>query len=58
MSSSWPLGDNQPRAYMARQADIALTTADILQYAVGYGGYGFDLGPSDGIGLQAKSILD
>jgi hypothetical protein len=41
---------------MARQADIALTTAGILQCAVGYGGYVLDLESSDGIGLQDSKV--
>jgi cohesin complex subunit SCC1 len=41
---------------MARQADITLTTADDLQYGVDDNGYGFDLGPSDGIGSQDYEV--
>jgi cohesin complex subunit SCC1 len=41
---------------MARQADITLTTADDLQFGVDDGGYGFDLGPSDGIGSQDYEV--
>jgi cohesin complex subunit SCC1 len=46
---------------MARQADITLTTADDLQCGVDDGGYGFDMGPSDGIGSQdyeSRSWID
>ena len=47
----------QPRGHhMARQADITLTTADDLQYGVDDGGYGFDIGPSDGIGSQDYEV--
>ena len=47
----------QPRGHhMARQADITLTTADDLQFGVDDGGYGFDLGPSDGIGSQDYEV--
>ena len=47
----------QPRGHhMARQADITLTTADDLQYGVDDGGYGFDIGPSDGIGSQDYKV--
>jgi cohesin complex subunit SCC1 len=41
---------------MARQADITLTTADDLQYGVDDNGYGFDMGPSDGIGSQDYEV--
>ncbi|KAH9979069.1 Rec8 like protein-domain-containing protein [Lactifluus volemus] len=45
------------RHHMARQADITLATADDdLQYGVDDGGYGFDLGPSDGIGSQDYEV--
>ncbi|KAI9510936.1 Rec8 like protein-domain-containing protein [Russula earlei] len=47
----------QPQGHhMARQADITLTTADDLQYGVDDSGYGFDLGPSDGIGSQDYEV--
>jgi cohesin complex subunit SCC1 len=47
----------QPQGqHMARQADITLTTADDLQYGVDDNGYGFDLGPSDGIGSQDYEV--
>ena len=47
----------QPQGHhMARQADITLATADDLQYGVDDGGYGFDLGPSDGIGSQDYEV--
>ena len=37
---------------MARQADITLATADHLQLDLDDPGYGFELGPADGIGSQ------
>ncbi|KAH9027706.1 Rec8 like protein-domain-containing protein [Lactarius pseudohatsudake] len=47
----------QPKGHhMARQADITLATADDLQFGVDDGGYGFDLGPSDGIGSQDYEV--
>src|SRR5882757_10296301 len=47
----------QPRGHhMARQADITLATTDDLQYGVDDGGYGFDLGPSEGIGSQDYEV--
>ncbi|KAI0256407.1 Rec8 like protein-domain-containing protein [Lactifluus subvellereus] len=47
----------QPQGHhMARQADITLATADDLQFGVDDGGYGFDLGPSDGIGSQDYEV--
>src|SRR5712671_764180 len=47
----------QPQGHhMARQADITLTTADDLQFGVDDSGYGFDLGPSDGIGSQDYEV--
>jgi cohesin complex subunit SCC1 len=39
-----------------RQANITLTTTDDLQYGVDDNGYGFDLGPSDGIGSQDYEV--
>lgn len=37
---------------MARTADITLTNADDLRFDLDDPGYGFDLGPLDGIGSQ------
>ncbi|THH15656.1 hypothetical protein EW146_g4851 [Bondarzewia mesenterica] len=43
----------QPQGHhVARQADITLATADDLQFDFDDQGYGFDLGPADGIGSQ------
>ncbi|KAI0066081.1 hypothetical protein BV25DRAFT_1879090 [Artomyces pyxidatus] len=43
----------QPQGHhVARQADITLATADDLHFDLDDQGYGFDLGPSDGIGSQ------
>ncbi|KAI6157783.1 Rec8 like protein-domain-containing protein [Pisolithus tinctorius] len=44
--------------HVARQADITLQTADEFQLDLDDPGYGFDLGPSDGIGSQDFSELD
>lgn len=44
--------------HVARQADITLQTADDLQFDLDDPGYGFDLGPSDGIGSQDFGELD
>ena len=42
----------QPKGHhIARQADITLATADDLQFGVD-DAYGYDLGPSDGIGSE------
>lgn len=38
--------------HIARAADITLVTADDFQFDLDDPGYGFDLGPSDGIGSQ------
>ncbi|KAI0949207.1 hypothetical protein AcW1_008889 [Taiwanofungus camphoratus] len=38
--------------HIARMADITLATADDFQFDLDDPGYGFDLGPSDGIGSQ------
>ncbi|TFY66264.1 hypothetical protein EVG20_g4815 [Dentipellis fragilis] len=47
----------QPQGHhVARQADITLATADDLQFDMDEQGYGFDLGPSDGIGSQDYDI--
>ncbi|KAI0259262.1 Rec8 like protein-domain-containing protein [Gloeopeniophorella convolvens] len=47
----------QPQGYhVARQADITLATADDFQLDADEGGYGFDLGPSDGIGSQDYEV--
>ncbi|CAL1706574.1 unnamed protein product [Somion occarium] len=42
--------------HIARTADITLTTADDFQYDFDEPNYGFDLGPSDGIGSQDYDI--
>ncbi|KAI6040325.1 Rec8 like protein-domain-containing protein [Pisolithus marmoratus] len=44
--------------HVARQADITLQTADEFQLDLDDPGYGFDLGPSDGIGSQDFGELD
>ncbi|EGO00064.1 hypothetical protein SERLA73DRAFT_52994, partial [Serpula lacrymans var. lacrymans S7.3] len=44
--------------HVARQADITLATADDFQFDLDDPGYGFDLGPSDGIGSQDYAELD
>ncbi|KAI0046073.1 hypothetical protein FA95DRAFT_1583171 [Auriscalpium vulgare] len=47
----------QPQGHhVARQADITLNTADDLQYDLEDQAYGFDLGPSDGIGSQDYEV--
>jgi len=47
----------QPQGhYVARQADITLATGDDLHFDLDDQGYGFDLGPSDGIGSQDYDI--
>lgn len=38
--------------HVARMADITLATADDFQFDLDDPGYGFDLGPADGIGSQ------
>ncbi|KIJ68157.1 hypothetical protein HYDPIDRAFT_107820 [Hydnomerulius pinastri MD-312] len=44
--------------HVARQADITLQTAEDFQLDLDDPGYGFDLGPSDGIGSQDFGELD
>ncbi|KAG6372290.1 Rec8 like protein-domain-containing protein [Boletus reticuloceps] len=44
--------------HVARQADITLQTAEDFQLDLDDAGYGFDLGPSDGIGSQDFGELD
>jgi cohesin complex subunit SCC1 len=44
--------------HVARQADITLQTTDDFQFDLDDPGYGFDLGPSDGIGSQDFGELD
>lgn len=44
--------------HVARQADITLQTAEDFQFDLDDPGYGFDLGPSDGIGSQDFGELD
>ncbi|KAG9316597.1 Rec8 like protein-domain-containing protein [Chiua virens] len=44
--------------HVARQADITLQTAEDFQLDLDEPGYGFDLGPSDGIGSQDFGELD
>jgi len=44
--------------HVARQADITLQTTDDLHFDLDDPGYGFDLGPSDGIGSQDFGELD
>lgn len=44
--------------HVARQADITLQTAEDFQFDLDDVGYGFDLGPSDGIGSQDFGELD
>ncbi|KAH9033135.1 Rec8 like protein-domain-containing protein [Lactarius hengduanensis] len=53
---NWNEKFNPKGITMARQADITLATADDLQFGVDDGGYGFDLGPSDGIGSQDYEV--
>lgn len=51
--------DRQPQPqgqHVARVADITLATADDFQFDLDDPGYGFDLGPSDGIGSQDYDI--
>lgn len=40
------------RQHIARAADITLATVDDFQFGLDDPGYGFDIGPSDGIGSQ------
>ncbi|KAH9948687.1 Rec8 like protein-domain-containing protein [Amylocystis lapponica] len=44
--------------HIARTADITLATADDFQFDLDDPGYGFDLGPADGIGSQDYEQLD
>lgn len=44
--------------HVARQADITLQMAEDFQFDLDDPGYGFDLGPSDGIGSQDFGELD
>lgn len=44
--------------HVARQADITLQIAEDFQFDLDDPGYGFDLGPSDGIGSQDFGELD
>lgn len=55
--------DFEPRVaasgqHIARSADITLATADEFQFDFDAPDYGFDLGPSDGIGSQDFEELD
>ncbi|EIW83274.1 hypothetical protein CONPUDRAFT_136365 [Coniophora puteana RWD-64-598 SS2] len=45
-------------AHVARRADITLPSADDFQLDLDDPGYGFDLGPSDGIGSQDFGEID
>ncbi|KAI6094464.1 Rec8 like protein-domain-containing protein [Pisolithus croceorrhizus] len=44
--------------HVSREADITLQTADEFQLDLDNPGYGFDLGPSDGVGSQDFGELD
>ncbi|KAH7919359.1 hypothetical protein BV22DRAFT_865033 [Leucogyrophana mollusca] len=44
--------------HVARPSDITLATADDFQFDLDDPGYGFDLGPSDGIGSQDYADID
>ncbi|KAI6045908.1 Rec8 like protein-domain-containing protein [Pisolithus marmoratus] len=44
--------------HVSREADITLQTADEFQLDLDNPGYGFDLGPSDGVGSQVFGELD
>ncbi|KZT21360.1 hypothetical protein NEOLEDRAFT_1099272 [Neolentinus lepideus HHB14362 ss-1] len=51
--------DNIPQPqgqHVAREADITLANADDFQFNLDDGGYGWDLGPSDGIGSQDYEV--
>ncbi|TFK53683.1 hypothetical protein OE88DRAFT_1626643, partial [Heliocybe sulcata] len=47
----------QPQGqHVAREADITLANAEDFQFNLDDGGYGWDLGPSDGIGSQDYEV--